>query len=113
MIVRPAPLRPAELALGFRDRQVVDTRMSRAHQAALVELPVLVAIRTIPLPAIVMPFIGKANRDAVVAEGPELLDQAVLQLACPLALEERDDGLAPLDELRPVAPAAVRRIGER
>ena len=60
-----------------------------------------------------MPLIGEANGDAVVAERPHFLDQAVVELAVPFAGEEFDDGLAALKELGAVAPAAVLAIGER
>src|SRR3546814_4024018 len=39
--------------------------------------------------------------------------QAVVHFALPFALQQGLDGRAPFDEFGPVAPAAVRRIGER
>src|SRR5690606_20547875 len=110
MIVGPAALRPAEQALLFRNRQVVDAGMARAHQAALVERPVLVAVGAEPVAAVVAPLVGEAHGDAVVGKRPQLLDQPVLKFARPLALEERDDRRAAGEYLRPVPPAAVRRI---
>ena len=60
-----------------------------------------------------MPFVGEAHGDAVVAKGPDFLDEAVVELAVPLARQECLDRLAALQKLRAVAPAAVGRIGER
>src|SRR4029453_7487076 len=48
-----------------------------------------------------------------LAKGPELLDQAVGELAAPLAHQEGLDGLATLQELGAVPPGAVERVGER
>ena len=87
--------------------------MAQPHQAVLVELPVLVAVAAEPVAAVVVPFVGEAHRDAVVAKRPDLLDQPVVELALPLARQEGDDGVAALEEFRAVAPAAVERVGER
>lgn len=59
-----------------------------------------------------MPFILETNSDAIVAVGPDFLDQFVIQLLGPFALQELDDLLAALNELAAVAPAAVLGIGE-
>src|SRR5262249_7424325 len=72
----------------------------------------LVAIAAEPVTAVVVPLVSEAHRDAVVAKGPELLDQPVVELAVPLPPEERLDRLASLQELRAIAPAAVGRVGE-
>src|SRR5712692_9411381 len=99
-------------ALALRDRQIVDAGDTPAHQAVLAELPILVAVTAEPAAAIVVPLIGEANGDPIVPVGPDLLDQAIVELALPFASQERDDGVAALDELRAVAPAAVDRVGE-
>ena len=57
-------------AILFRDRNVVDGSLAAAHQAAFVELPLLVAVGAMPLPGIVVPFILKPHRDAVAVERP-------------------------------------------
>src|SRR5262249_38017584 len=112
MVVGAAAERPAILALALLDRHIVDARDAQAHEALLVELPVLVAIAAEPVTAVVVPLVSEAHRDAVVAKGPELLDQPVVELAVPLPPEERLDRLASLQELRAIAPAAVGRVGE-
>ena len=109
MIVGTAAERPVIFALALRDRQIVDAGDAPPHQPVLVELPVLVAVAAEPVAAVVVPLIGEAHGDAVVAERPELLDQAVVELAVPFARQKRLDGRAALQELRAVAPAAVRR----
>src|SRR5665213_1293852 len=113
MAVRAAAQRPVIFALTLRDRQIVDTGVAHAHQAMRVEFPILVAIAAEPVAAIIVPFIGKAYRDMIVVKRPDLLDQAIVQLAVPFAHQERLDGVAALDEFRPVAPAAVERVGGR
>jgi hypothetical protein len=97
----------------FGNRNVVDGGFAAAHQAVLVELPLLVAVGSIPLAGAVMPFILKPHRDAVAVETPEILDQTVVMLLLPLAGEERDDGGAALKHFRAVTPAAVLGIGQR
>src|SRR6267142_351081 len=104
---------PMILPLALYDGQVVDAGKSQAHQAVRVELPVLVPVAAEPEATVVVPLVREAHGDAVCAERPELLDQAVLQLAAPLAREECCDRLAALQELRAIPPAAVGRVGER
>ena len=113
MVVRAAPERPVVLALALLDRQVVDAGDAPPHQAVAIELPVLVAVGAEPLPAVVVPFIGKAHRDTISGKGPELLDQAIVQLPVPFARQESLDGCAALQKLGTIAPAAVGRIGQR
>src|SRR5579864_4958288 len=83
------------------------------HQAVFIEFPVLVAIATKPTAAIVMPFVGEADRDSVPAERPDLFDQAVVKLAVPFARQKCLDFRATPEKLRAIAPAAVGRIGKR
>ena len=85
MIVGPAPQRPVILAFAFFDWQLVDAGDAQAHQPVLIELPVLVAIAAKPIAAIIVPFVGETNCDSVLAERPNLLDQAVIELAIPFA----------------------------
>ena len=63
--------------------------------------------------AVVMPFVGEAHGNAIVVKGPNLLDEPVVELAVPLARQERLDGLAALEKLRAVPPAAIGCVGER
>src|ERR1700751_2040393 len=114
MVCRPRTRTiPMILALGLLDRKVIDAGKASPHQAVLGELPVLVAVGAKPVAGIVVPFIGKAYRNPVLGEGPELLDQPVVELLGPFAREEGNDLLPPVDELGTIAPIAVRRIGQR
>src|SRR5688572_20209678 len=113
MIVRTRPERPMIFALAVLDRQIVDGSDAQPHQAVLVELPILVAVAAEPAAGIVVPLIGEPHGDAIVAESPDFLDQAVVELLVPFARQERIDRLAPLKKLGAIAPLAVDRIGER
>ena len=113
VIVGAPAERPVILAIALLDGKIVDAGDAQAHQTMLVEFPVLVAVAAEPMTAVVMPLIGEAHGDTIVTEGPDLLDQAVIELAVPFARQERLDGLAALQEFRAVAPAAVGRIGKR
>ena len=81
--------RPLDAPLGLGDRDIVDRGLAPAHQAVLVELPVLVAVRAPPLPVGVVPLVLEAHRDVVGRERPQVLPQHVVELALPLAHEER------------------------
>jgi hypothetical protein len=52
-------------------------------------------------------FVGVAHGDAVAGEGPQLLDQAVLQFAVPLAGEEGLGLFTAAAELGTVAPMGI------
>src|SRR3569832_745752 len=73
MVVGAAAEWPEKLAVGFLDGQVVDAGEAAHHVAVLVEFPVLVAIRAVPLSGIVMPFVGEAHGDAVAGTGPQII----------------------------------------
>lgn len=68
MIVGTASLRPMKFPLCHIDGCIVDAGEPPLHQAALVKFPILIAIGPEPIAAVVMPFIGKAYRDAIVAK---------------------------------------------
>src|SRR5271155_321337 len=78
MIIWSAAERPVKFALTVCDRLIVDACNAQAHEPVLVKLPVFVAIAAKPIAAIVVPFIGEADSDAVIAERPQLLDQAIV-----------------------------------
>ena len=82
------------------------------HQPCGVELPVLVAIGAEPLSVVIVVFVGEAHGDAVASEGPEFLDQPVVEFACPFSGQERLDLGAATREFSAIAPAAVESIGE-
>ena len=65
----------------FGDRTFVDTGEAQFHQPIGIELPVLVAVGTEPLAAIIVEFVSKAHSDAVAGKGPEFLDHPVVEFA--------------------------------
>src|SRR5215813_7993082 len=113
MIIGAAAERPVILALVLFDREIIDAGDPQPHQSMLVELPVLVAIAAEPVPAVVVPLIRKSHRNAVLAKGPDFLDQTIVELAVPFARQECFDGFAPMQKLGAIAPPAVNRVGER
>src|ERR1700681_1850700 len=113
VIVGTAAERPVVLAITLLDRRVIDAGDAQTHQAVRVEFPILVAVAPEPVTAVVAPLVGKANGDAALAEGPDFLDQPVVELALPPARQERFDGCAALQEFGAVPPPAVGRGGER
>jgi len=110
MVGGARPLWPVIFALALGNRQIVDAGEASAHQAVLVELPVLIAVGAEPLAAIVMPFIGKAYRNPVVGKRPYFFDQPIVEFARPFALQELHNLIASLSKLDPVPPLAVKRI---
>ena len=113
MLVRSPAQGPPERALRLSDGPIVDARDASLHEAIRIELPVLVAIGPEPVARVVAPFIGETHGDAVSLAGPQFLDQPVVQLPRPFAHEELLDRRAAGDELRPVAPYAIGRVGQR
>jgi hypothetical protein len=111
MVRRSRALGPAKLPVLLADRHVVDARLAPSHVALAGELPLLVAMGPEPVPGVVVVLVDEADRDPVLAEGPELLDEPVVDLPGPLATEEGDDLLAALEELGAVPPPAVRGVG--
>src|ERR1700679_581136 len=83
------------------------------HDSFGIEFPVLVSIRTEPLPRIVMELISEANRNPVAIVGPELLNEPVVQFTLPFAQEEAHNLFTPVDKLCAVSPNPARRIRER
>ncbi len=82
------------------------------HDAGFVELPILIAVRAIPIAGIVMPFIGEAHCDAVCVKRPKLLDEPVVQFALPFPGQEFDNLLSTRGELSAIAPFTVYRISK-
>ena len=99
MVIGPATERPVVLAIALADRCVIDGCMTLPHQAVLVEFPILVAIRAEPVARIIVPLVGKPNRDAIALVRPKLLDQPVIQFLLPLSGKKGLNLLAAMYEL--------------
>src|ERR1700677_55203 len=112
VVIGPTSLGPVKETVGCLDAQVVDAGVAVMHDPFGIELPVLVAVRAIPLSGVVAPLIRKPDCDAIAVEGPEFFDEAILELFLPLASEELDDLLSSVDELGAVAPSALRCVSE-
>src|ERR1700719_787003 len=48
---------PEELAVGFNYADVVDAGLAAPHQAAFVELPLLIAVAAVPVAGVVVPLV--------------------------------------------------------
>jgi hypothetical protein len=112
MIIRPPAQRPEKLARCGLNRQVIDAGIAARHVALIGEFPVLIAIAAKPLAAVVVPLVGEAHRDAVAGAGPQFLDQPVVQLARPFALQKRPYLFASDRELGAIAPAGILGVDQ-
>src|ERR1700732_4024818 len=113
MVVGATAQRPVIFSFALLDRKIIDARDAQAHQAMLVEFPVLVAIAAEPVPPVIVPFKGKADGDAIRTEGPDFLDQPVAELTVPLSRQKGFDRLASLQEFGAGGPTTVSGVGER
>src|SRR5437870_13857285 len=113
MAVRAPPDRPVVQAIALADRKVVDAGNAASHQAALVKLPILVTERPKPVAAVVMPLIGETYRDAVLAEAPQLFDQAVIQLAIPFTCQKGRNLFPVANELGTAPTLALQCVVKR
>src|SRR5277367_6720830 len=110
MVVGTAAERPMKLPLGFFDREIVDAGVAVMHDAVLVKLPVFISVGAEPVAGVVVALVGEADGDARSIEGPQLLDQTIIQLTPPLSCQEFDDLLASVDELCAVSPLAINGV---
>ena len=85
MIVGATTQGPVKAPVSLADWRIIDAREAATHLAVVVKVPILVAVGTKPIAAVVMPLIGKTHRETVLPEGPELLDEPIVELALPLA----------------------------
>src|SRR5215212_5163614 len=73
----------------------------------------VISLTSSPTPLHVMALVLEPDRNAIISEAPQVLLKAVVELPGPLTLEERDDLLASLEELVPIAPLGVGRVRQR
>src|ERR1700730_7464257 len=86
--------------------------MPMMHQSVFVVIPVFVPVRAKPIARVVMPLVGKPNRDPAPVKCPQLLNQTVVDFLPPLASEEFDNCRAPLSKLSAIAPPAIDGVGQ-
>src|SRR4051812_20394949 len=106
MVVGSPSQRPVKFAVSLGNGMFVDACDTQTHQAVGVELPILVTISAKPLPAVVMVFIGEANRDAIVGKCPQFFDEPIVQLARPLAGKKGLYGISAGQEFSAISPLA-------
>src|SRR5579863_6433673 len=95
------------LPVRFGDGQVVNARVAHAVQTVLVVLPIFISVGAKPVARIIVPFVGKPHRDAIVRKSPKLLDQAIIELLRPFAFEELNDRRSSGYKLRAISPSRV------
>src|SRR5258708_20873515 len=113
MAVGATAERPVVFSVALLDRKIIDACDTQAHQAKVVKLPVLVAIAAEPIPAVIVPFIGKTDGDPFRVEGPHFLNQPVVQFADPFSCQKCFNRLASLQAFGTVSPPAIGGICER
>ncbi len=59
-----------------------------------------------------MPFIGIPHGNAVAGEGPQFLDQPIIQLLGPFAREKAFGFFAAMDEFGAVTPLGVQGVSQ-
>ncbi len=67
------------------NREIVDARDPTAHEALIIELPVLVAVRPEPIASVVVPFVGESNGDAIALTCPKFFNQSVVEFLAHVA----------------------------
>jgi hypothetical protein len=65
VIRRARPSQPVKFSISGENRHIVDTCFAATHQAIRIEFPLLVAVCAEPVAGIVVPFVLKANGDAI------------------------------------------------
>ncbi len=68
---------PVEQSRGRLDGDVVDTGFASTHEAAVIELPLLVTVGAEPGAGVVVPLVAEANGNACVVVAPDLFNEAV------------------------------------
>ena len=79
-------MRPVELSILIRDRNIVDAGLTPTHQALVTEFPAFIAIGPIPLPHFIMPFLLESHSNTVVVPSPYFLEREIAILLSLLAL---------------------------
>jgi hypothetical protein len=70
MSIGTAADRPVKFAIGLIDRQMIDAREPKPHQAIISKFPVFIPIGTGPVPRVVSGFVCEAHGDAVAVKSP-------------------------------------------
>src|SRR5215470_14570650 len=93
---RNATTPPKLIPPSLLDRKVINAGNTQAHQAVLVELPILVAVAAKPIATVIVALVRETNRDAVVLESPDFLNEPVVEFTLPFPSQKRFDFRPPL-----------------
>ena len=104
---------PEEYSISLAYGDVIDACLATAHQAPIFELPQFVAVRPVPQPGVIVPFVLEADRDPPRGKGPEFLDEAVFVLPAPFPSQEFLNLPAADDKFATITPHGVERISKR
>lgn len=85
MVGRASAQGPMEQTTGIGDGPIIDRGDPQTHQPRIIELPILVSIRAVPVSAVFAPLICKSDGDPIVLMCPHLLDEPIVQLSNPFA----------------------------
>ena len=112
MIVGAAAQRPVEFAFHLHDGQLVDACMAHTSNPAR-RTPSFRCRKHGTNCQNRRVLVGKAHSYATFVEGPNLLDEAIVNLAPPFAREQSHYLLRTDGEFRAIAPAGISRVRER
>jgi hypothetical protein len=110
VVVGAATQWPAIQPIFFFDGKIINAGVANSREPCVIELPILVAIRSKPLAGRVVRLVGEADGNPVPTKSPELLDEPVVQLRRPFPGKEGYDFFASMQELRAVPPITVDGI---
>jgi hypothetical protein len=103
MPIRSKTRWPTKFAIRFFNRQIIDAGVPMMHESCFIKVPVFVPIRAKPIAGVVMPLVGKPNRDAAFIKSPQFLNETAIEFFPPLVNEEFNNGGSPLEELSAIA----------
>ena len=112
MRIGPPAKRPMIFSFRFFDRKIVDRCVSKAHQAIVAKLPILVAIGAKPISRVVVPLVGEPHRNTISSVSPQLFDEPIVQLLRPFTFQKLNDFLPSTRKLGAISPARVDGVSE-
>jgi hypothetical protein len=97
----------------FADLNIIPTHLPFSHLSILGKRPVLEAVTTLPLHAImcILELVPELHGDLVVRKSEKLLAKAIAFLLLPLFCEKLFNAGGSDNERRPISPDAVRCVG--
>lgn len=99
-----------ELAIFLFNRDVVDGGVALLHEPLFVKEPIFVTVSTEPLALVVAVFVAESHGNSIAGVCPKLLDQTIVSLAIPLALEKVAYLIATFEKSRSIPPHGIGGI---